>query len=74
MDVFRDCGGGRDEGVGAPISSSSSSSDTISGFDPPKEILRSSVLILGREVVLLLRSFASGWSVSMSLLTHVPSG
>lgn len=80
MDAFRDCVvvGGREDGVGAPMSSSSSSSDTISAFGAPNEILRSSDLIDGRDglvlLLVVLRSFASGCSMSMSLLTHVPSG
>src|SRR5579859_4709719 len=41
VDAFRGGAGGSDAGVGAPVSSSSSSRDTISAFDGPKESLRS---------------------------------
>jgi hypothetical protein len=70
-DTALDCMGGRDAGVGAPWSSSSSSSETISGLGAPNDTFRSSVFNTDGR---LLRSFASGWSVSISLFVHVPSG
>lgn len=66
VDAVRGTAGGRDAGVGAPLSSSSSSRDTISAFGGPKESLRSDESLLssdskrGRVADWLLRSFASG--------------
>lgn len=45
-DGLRDIGG-REAGVGTPVSSSSSSSDTTSALGTPNESLRSSGLITG---------------------------
>lgn len=67
VDDVLGCGGGSDAGVGAPVSSSSSSRDTISAFGGPNESLRSEERRLssgvrrGRaEGCWLLRSLASG--------------
>lgn len=70
----RDGAGGREAGVGAPVSSSSSSSnETISAFGGPKESLRSRIWE-GLLLLLVFRSLASGCSMSISLFVHVPSG